>query len=238
MMRLQDVSNQRMELLRRRSREAYEATLWLRQNEGRFKGKVYAPIMTQIDLLEPSDAKYVEAQIPTNDLVAFVAERQDDLNAFLTAMRDTCNLSVNGVVMPSESLDAFQPRRPLSQISQYGFRAYVQSLFTAPDGVMRYLCKRYRVHDIPVGSAATEDCLSQLRTLGINRFFTEENLSIMVIVVRRCNDFFFIVSADTLMDIFFHQPAWKQRMVTVEVPNHFSTVEKMSIFLHGQGVGV
>ncbi|XP_077502155.1 structural maintenance of chromosomes protein 5-like, partial [Amblyomma americanum] len=176
MMRLQDVSNQRMELLRRRSREAYEATLWLRQNEGRFKGKVYAPIMTQIDLLEPSDAKYVEAQIPTNDLVAFVAERQDDLNAFLTAMRDTCNLSVNGVVMPSESLDAFQPRRPLSQISQYGFRAYVQSLFTAPDGVMRYLCKRYRVHDIPVGSAATEDCLSQLRTLGINRFFTEENL--------------------------------------------------------------
>uniref|UniRef100_A0A1E1XES8 Structural maintenance of chromosomes protein 5 n=1 Tax=Amblyomma aureolatum TaxID=187763 RepID=A0A1E1XES8_9ACAR len=176
MKRLRDVSNQRMELLRRRSRDAYEAALWLRQNEGRFKGKVYAPIMTQIDVLDPSDAKYVEAQIPTKDLVAFVAERPDDLNAFLAAVRDTRNLSVNGVVVPSEGLDAFQPRRPLSQISQYGFRAYVRSLFTAPEGVMRYLCKRHRVHDIPVGSAATENFLAQVRSLGINRFFTKDNL--------------------------------------------------------------
>lgn len=174
--RLNDLSNQRLELLRRRSRDAYEATIWLQQNEGRFKGKIYPPIMTQIDLLNASDARYVETQIPVKDLLAFVAEYPEDLNSFLGTVRDTRNLRVNGVVVPSESLESFKPRRPLSEISRCGFRAYIKSLFTAPDGVMRYLCKRHRVHDIPVGNTRTEDCLAEVRQMGIRRFFTKDNL--------------------------------------------------------------
>ncbi|KAH8039761.1 hypothetical protein HPB51_008693 [Rhipicephalus microplus] len=195
--RLNDLSNQRLELLRWRSRDAYEATMWLQQNEGRFKGKIYPPIMTQagtpffcrfhlsglldleeqygskIDLMNASDAKYVEAQIPLRDLLAFVAEYPEDLNSFLGTIRDSRNLRVNGVVVPAESLDSFKPRRPLSEIKRCGFRAYIKSLFSAPDGVMRYLCKRHRVHDIPVGDARTEDCLEEVRRLGMRRFFTE-----------------------------------------------------------------
>ncbi|KAL3218313.1 hypothetical protein MRX96_031585 [Rhipicephalus microplus] len=174
--RLNDLSNQRLELLRRRSRDAYEATMWLQQNEGRFKGKIYPPIMTQIDLMNASDAKYVEAQIPLRDLLAFVAENPEDLNSFLGTIRDSRNLRVNGVVVPAESLDSFKPRRPLSEIKRCGFRAYIKSLFSAPDGVMRYLCKRHRVHDIPVGDARTEDCLEEVRRLGMRRFFTRDNL--------------------------------------------------------------
>lgn len=174
--RIKDLSNQRLELLRRRSRDAYEATMWLQQNEGRFKGKIYPPIMTQIDLLNSGDAKYVEAQIPGKDLLAFVAEYPEDLNTFLATIRDTRNLRINGVVVPMESLESFKPRRPLSEIKRYGFRAYIQSLFSAPDGVMRYLCKRYRVHDIPVGDTRTEDCLAEVRQLGIRRFYTKDNL--------------------------------------------------------------
>lgn len=174
--RLNDLSNQRLELLRRRSRDAYEATMWLQQNEGRFKGKIYPPIMTQIDLMNASDAKYVEAQIPLRDLLAFVAEYPEDLNSFLGTIRDSRNLRVNGVVVPAESLDSFKPRRPLSEIKRCGFRAYIKSLFSAPDGVMRYLCKRHRVHDIPVGDARTEDCLEEVRRLGMRRFFTRDNL--------------------------------------------------------------
>lgn len=174
--RLNDLSNQRLELLRRRSRDAYEATIWLQQNQGRFKGKIYPPIMTQIDLLNATDAKYVEAQFPAKDLLAFVAEYPEDLNSFLGTVRDSQNLRVNGVVVPSESLESFKPRRPLSEISRCGFRAYIQSLFSAPEGVMRYLCKRYRVHDIPVGDKRTEDCLAEVRQLGIRRFFTKDNL--------------------------------------------------------------
>lgn len=174
--RVKSQSEQRMELLRRRSRDAYEATVWLQQNQDLYRGKIHAPIMIEVDVLKPADAKYVEAQIPVRDLLVFVAEYPEDLNAFLAVMRDTRNLRINGAVAPSESLDSFQPRRPLSDIRQYGFRGYVQSLFTAPDAVMRYLCKRHRVHDVPVGTARTEECLQQVRQLDIRRFFTRDSL--------------------------------------------------------------
>ncbi|XP_077557186.1 structural maintenance of chromosomes 5 [Haemaphysalis longicornis] len=174
--RVKSQSEQRMELLRRRSRDAYEATIWLQQNQDRFRGKIHAPIMIEVDVLQPADAKYVESQIPARDLLLFVAEYTEDLNAFLAVVRDTRNLRINGAVAPPESLDSFQPRRPLSDIRQYGFRGYMQSLFTAPDAVMRYLCKRFRVHDVPVGTARTEECLQQVRQLDIRRFYTRDNL--------------------------------------------------------------
>lgn len=70
----------------------------------------------QLDILDPGDAKYVEAQIPQKDLMAFVAEDAEDLNSFLALMTDSRKLRINGVMVPSESLESFKPRVPLNQI--------------------------------------------------------------------------------------------------------------------------
>ena len=39
---------------------------------------------------------------------------------------------------------------------QYGFQMYLRELFVCPEAVMRYLCKNYHVHKIPVGTDYTK----------------------------------------------------------------------------------
>ena len=51
MKRLQDVNNQRLAMLRTRSKDAYNAVLWLRENGHIFSGTVHEPIMMLIALL-------------------------------------------------------------------------------------------------------------------------------------------------------------------------------------------
>ena len=46
--RLKDVSQQRMNLLRKCSKDAYEAVQWLRDNRDKFNGKIHDPIMTVV----------------------------------------------------------------------------------------------------------------------------------------------------------------------------------------------
>lgn len=70
----------------------------------------------QVEVPDQRDAKYVEAQIPFRDMMAFVAEQPEDLSKFLGLVRDGQGLRINGVVVPAEPLDAFQPRLPLAQI--------------------------------------------------------------------------------------------------------------------------
>ena len=40
---------------------------------------------------------------------------------------------------------------------KYGFVSYLRELFTCPEPVMRYLCKMYNVHQVPVGTRYTKD---------------------------------------------------------------------------------
>ena len=42
---------------------------------------------------------------------------------------------------------------------KYGFVSYMRELFTCPEPVMRYLCKMYNVHKVPVGTRYTKDNL-------------------------------------------------------------------------------
>ena len=39
---------------------------------------------------------------------------------------------------------------------RYGFECYVTDLFDAPKSVLQFLCERYHLHNIPVGTAETE----------------------------------------------------------------------------------
>lgn len=45
---------------------------------------------------------------------------------------------------------------------KWGFTSYLRELIDAPDAVMAYLCKQYRVYDIPVGSEKTRGCVQEV----------------------------------------------------------------------------
>ncbi|XP_057176786.1 structural maintenance of chromosomes protein 5 isoform X3 [Triplophysa rosa] len=159
---LDDMMRMKEEKLRTRFRDTYTALMWLRKNRNRFKGNVYEPMMLVINVRDPRYARYVESHIPVNDLRAFVFQKQEDMEMFMTEVRDTQNLRVNSVIAPPESCSNRLPSRPLDTLKRYGFFSYLRELFDAPEEVMSYLCHQYRVNDVPVGTETTKNIIEKV----------------------------------------------------------------------------
>uniref|UniRef100_A0A673GBF7 Structural maintenance of chromosomes protein 5 n=1 Tax=Sinocyclocheilus rhinocerous TaxID=307959 RepID=A0A673GBF7_9TELE len=172
---LEDMMKMKEDKLRVRFRDTYTALMWLRNNRDRFEGNVYDPMMLVINVRDARHAKYVESQIPANDLRAFVFQRQEDMEKFMTEVRDTQRLRVNSVIAPAESCSKRPPSRPLETLKRYGFFSYLRELFDAPEEVMSYLCHQYRVNDVPVGTEKTKSMIEMvIRELQLRVIYTAE----------------------------------------------------------------
>ncbi|ESP05608.1 hypothetical protein LOTGIDRAFT_102434, partial [Lottia gigantea] len=155
--RLQDIGNQRLESLRRSHRDTYEAVVWLRQNRDKFRGEICEPVLLCVNVYNPADAKYLETHISFNDMKMFVVENAEDLEVFLSAVRDQQKLKVNAAKMPPQAVSSYKAKYDINHYRRYGFHHYLKDMFECPDPVMRYLCCLYRVHSIPVGDKYTKD---------------------------------------------------------------------------------
>ncbi|XP_040913547.1 structural maintenance of chromosomes protein 5 [Toxotes jaculatrix] len=157
--RLSDMNNMmnaKEEKLRGRHRDTHAALQWLRQNRHLFDGNVHEPMMLVINVRDHRFAKYVENHIPFQDLRAFVFQKKDDMEKFMTEVRDRMNLKVNSISAPVESCSQKEPSRNIESLRRFGFYSYLREMFDAPDEVMSYLCHQYKVHDVPVGSDQTK----------------------------------------------------------------------------------
>uniref|UniRef100_A0A672LM57 Structural maintenance of chromosomes protein 5 n=1 Tax=Sinocyclocheilus grahami TaxID=75366 RepID=A0A672LM57_SINGR len=172
---LDDMMKVKEDKLRNRFRDTYTALKWLRDNRDRFEGNVYEPMMLVINVRDTRHAKYIESHIPLNDLRAFVFQRQEDMEKFMTEVRDTQRLRVNTVIAPEESCSKRPPSRPLETLKPYGFFSYLRELFDAPEEVMSYLCYQYKVNDVPVGTEKTKSMIEMvIRELQMRMIYTAE----------------------------------------------------------------
>ncbi|XP_066506411.1 structural maintenance of chromosomes protein 5 isoform X2 [Hoplias malabaricus] len=168
---LEDMMNRKEEMLHRRFRDTHTALQWLRRHKNLFEGKVYEPMMLVINVRDPKHAKYIESHVPVNDLRAFVFEKQQDMEKFMSEVRDSQKLRVNSVIAPAESCAHRPPLRPIDSLRRFGFFSYLRELFDAPEEVMSYLCHQYKVNDVPVGTEKTKNMIetvireSQLRMI-------------------------------------------------------------------------
>uniref|UniRef100_A0A7N6BZZ1 Structural maintenance of chromosomes protein 5 n=1 Tax=Anabas testudineus TaxID=64144 RepID=A0A7N6BZZ1_ANATE len=153
---MNNLMNAKEEKLRGRHRDTHTALRWLRQNRQMFNGNIHEPMMLVINVREHQFAKYVENHIPFHDLRAFVFQRKDDMERFMTEVRDRMNLKVNSIAAPEESCSRRPPSRTIESMRRFGFYTYLRETFDAPDEVMSYLCHQYKVHDVPVGSDQTK----------------------------------------------------------------------------------
>lgn len=170
---LEDMKNRRLEFLRNKHRDTYNAVMWLRANQHKFSSPVHEPILLQVEMKKVRDAKFIESLISQNDLKAFVCSNREDLKLFLNEVRDNQGLRVNGVAPPDVPLESFKPSRSLKDIGRWGFYGFMKDLFTAPDDVMCYLCENYRLHDIPLGNDWTEKNADKvIDEAGIRMFYT------------------------------------------------------------------
>uniref|UniRef100_A0A4W3I168 Structural maintenance of chromosomes protein 5 n=1 Tax=Callorhinchus milii TaxID=7868 RepID=A0A4W3I168_CALMI len=173
--RLEDMMNIKETRLRDRFRDTYNAILWLRENKDKFKGRIFEPIMLELNMKDSRNAKYIENHIPMNDLRAFVCENQTDMEIFLHEVRDKQRLKVNAVCAPSNSAAKRPPSRPIQGLQHYGFVSYLRELIDAPAPVMSYLCDQHRVHDVPIGTGKTKTMIEQvIRETDLRQIYTAE----------------------------------------------------------------
>ncbi|MEQ2303414.1 Structural maintenance of chromosomes protein 5 [Ameca splendens] len=153
---MNNMMNAKEEKLRGRHRDTHAALQWLRKNRQLFEGNVYEPMMLVVNVKNPDFAKYVENHISFHDLRAFVFQRKNDMEKFMTEVRDKMNLKVNSISAPEESCSHRPPSRNIESLRRFGFFTYLREMFDAPDEVMSYLCFQYKVHDVPVGNNQTK----------------------------------------------------------------------------------
>uniref|UniRef100_A0A6P7F6B6 Structural maintenance of chromosomes protein 5 n=1 Tax=Diabrotica virgifera virgifera TaxID=50390 RepID=A0A6P7F6B6_DIAVI len=172
--KLENVKQNRLEHLRRINSDAYAAVDWLRNNKHLFRGEIYEPIMLELNVTENRHAKYIENVIPLRDRIAFTCVNKDDMNKLLKSLRQEKQLSVNVVHSDKQQNSSqFQPSMPIEHLRQYGFYTYMSNLFTAPEPIMNYLCKTYRLHNIPLGDKTTDNVYEKVPK-EIRSFFSEE----------------------------------------------------------------
>ncbi|XP_023721137.1 structural maintenance of chromosomes protein 5 isoform X2 [Cryptotermes secundus] len=176
-----DVANQRLELLRLKQKDTYDAVLWLRENRNQFHHHIYEPMMLEINIANPSNAKYVENVISKRDLLAFTCEDKKDMNNFVNILRDQKNLKVNVLHSGSEhpSSSTFKPNVAIDNLRQFGFHTYLMDMISAPEAIMKYLCRMYQIQNIPVGDARTFTLFDKVPA-SVQCFFSENHF----IVVR------------------------------------------------------
>nr|XP_047139503.1 structural maintenance of chromosomes protein 5 isoform X1 [Hydra vulgaris] len=175
--KLESADNLKLESLRRFDRGCYDAVLWLRSNQDKFSGKIYEPVMTQINMKNMKDAVYLESTISFNDFKSFVCENRKDQALFSDLMKDVLHLDIPSVCPPHDSMDSFTPKIPLQDLKKFGFENYMTDLFDCPKTVLKYLCENYKLHNIPIGTKITEERCNQVlaEMKGISLFFTPDS---------------------------------------------------------------
>ena len=181
--KLNDINNQKMENLRRYERDTYNAVEWLRKNIGMFKGQVLEPFQLIINVPNTANAKYIESIISRNDRKAFIFERSDDLNLFMRELRDNQKLNINAVIAPKD--ENFQSNLDAGTLKSLGFLGFLVDFIECPPLAKRYLCKYYRIHTVPIGSAAVDKNIDR-----INKVITQGSISLVLDFIKPISNHF------------------------------------------------
>ncbi|XP_035786953.1 structural maintenance of chromosomes protein 5-like [Anopheles albimanus] len=172
---IENEANNRLRLLEARFEGTYRAVMWLRDNGHRFQGKIYEPMILELNVPVQSNVIFLENTIGIRDLIAFTCEQTEDMNLFLRITREELKIpSVNAIhSAPSDCL-LWKPKYPIASLRSFGFHTYLIDTLEGPFPVLNGLCKLYNLHNIPVGGPESAKHVNSLPDV-IAIFFTPTN---------------------------------------------------------------
>ncbi|KAL5482188.1 hypothetical protein EMCRGX_G022483 [Ephydatia muelleri] len=173
--RMGDVRKQRLDKVRQRNRDVYEAVMWLSENQHRFKQPIFEPIMLQVNVRDQTYVRQVEAALSGRDALSFVAQNPEDYEAFTSIVHDNMKLKVNSACAPSERLDYFKPSVSFEVLKEkYHFEKRVIDLIEVPEPLLCFFCKYHHLQDLPIagnlGPADIQRVIHEVKQL--QSFFT------------------------------------------------------------------
>ncbi|KNC97459.1 DNA repair ATPase SMC5 [Spizellomyces punctatus DAOM BR117] len=147
---LDDVRNQKLEILKRDERHCYEATTWLKDNMHLFQEKVYEPICLEISAKDPRYAQALEAAIQRSTMTTFVTQTREDYILLTEELITKRKLRINAVMFSHRTLESWKPEVPKEEIQSLGFDGYLLDYLDGPPQVLSALCQLSKIHAIPV----------------------------------------------------------------------------------------
>ena len=86
--RMENVRNQRLDMLQRRDKHTYDTILWLRENQHLFRQPILEPVAVTVNIKDPRYAPQVEAFLGGKDFYSFVAQNEEDREKFLREVKN------------------------------------------------------------------------------------------------------------------------------------------------------
>jgi len=154
---LHNVDAKKINLLKEKSPEAYEALQWLRNNKNNFEGNVYEPFIVCGNVQNADHALYIENTINLRDLLIFFFEKTEDMNIFLNQTRSVMRLEkIGAAVVPKADVSMYTAQVPAETLKQYGLTSYLKEMVNAPPPVLAFMCHQYNLHNTAVFDAKSE----------------------------------------------------------------------------------
>jgi len=169
---LKDIDRQKLEVLKGKCKDSYEAVRWLRQNKDKFQHEVYEPLIVCGNVDNPDNAQYLENRIQLRDMTSFFFQSADEMNMFLNEMRQARGWKrVSAVQVNDVPMSQYVPRQPRQQLQEMGLVGYLAEMITGPEKVMSFMCKQYGIHNVPVFKPQSEKFNDKIIQLGFTRFY-------------------------------------------------------------------
>ncbi|XP_055857163.1 structural maintenance of chromosomes protein 5 [Episyrphus balteatus] len=159
---LESFKDQRLRLLEQRHPDQYKAVMWLRENSNQFQGRIYEPMILELNVPDPNHAKYFENTIAVRDLLAFTCEDKQDMSKLIDCLRIQQHLSISILYSPPAEQCQYRPNQHISSYSEYGFYAFLIDLLEGPPAILNYLCRNYNIQGILIGTEKVNDFIESL----------------------------------------------------------------------------
>lgn len=98
---LNSVAEAKLNFLQQHQPDTYTAVMWLRKNQQLFRGRIYEPLIIEMNVKSNEYCKFIENTVKFQDMLAFTCEETEDMNRFLKMMRVEQKLKVNAVHSPA-----------------------------------------------------------------------------------------------------------------------------------------
>ncbi|KAJ1022424.1 hypothetical protein NDA16_003413 [Ustilago loliicola] len=147
---LDNVPQQRLEKIRAVDENVYRATMWLRENQHKFRKPVHEPVLLEISLKDQRYAAAVESCIPWAVQKSFVCQTREDYDLFTRELIDRQKFRVTVAEVEGITLESMRPDVPRDQLAALGFEAYIIDMIEGPEDVLVHLCRQSHLHKLPV----------------------------------------------------------------------------------------
>lgn len=113
--KMENIDHQKLLAIRENNPDVYTAVNWLRENQDRFEGRIYNPMLLELKVPNMQDAVYIESTVSNRDLYGFICESRNDMNLMVKLLVEEQNLKISCLNSPPAEFCQYEPTTPIQE---------------------------------------------------------------------------------------------------------------------------